>query len=425
MTDPKGNIGADATGHDWWRGAAIYQIYPRSFQDTTGTGIGDLPGVRHRLAYVASLGVDAILLSPLFASPAAGMDNMAADLRTADPLLGSLDDFDAVVAQAHRLGLKVMIGPMPAAQAGLPDSLRFWLERGVDGFSFDALDRRDTESSSLLKHLRPLLDSYGAVAMGAGERDGHHMVEMPALTGKEFSAGAVRRAVEAFEARAFGWPCRGFSSPDVVRHVSRFAREGDSAEGLAKFSLTLLSALRGSIRLYQGEELGLPEAEIAGDGRHEPGSAHAWPPLAGRDGCRTPMVWEELAVYAGFSRGRPWLPIPEGHRKRAVTNQEYDPASVLAHYRNALAFRRRHPALATGDIRFLEAPEGMLAFVRMSGRENMLCLFNFAETPGSFRPEETISRAEFIDAPGFPAPAAGAAKDVLLQPLGAAFGILP
>ncbi|MGN6471026.1 MAG: beta-galactosidase BglA [Rhizobiaceae bacterium] len=538
-----------ARGTEWWRGCAIYQIYPRSFQDTTGDGSGDLKGIAARLAHVASLGVDAIWLSPFFMSPMADMGYDISDYCAVDPLFGTIEDFDAVVAEAHRLGLKVIIdqvlshssdkhlwfresrssrdnpkadwyvwadakpdgtapnnwlsvfgGPAwewdsvrkqyylhnflvsqpdlnfhnPEVQEAMLASLRFWLDRGVDAFRFDAVnyyfhdraltdnpplagtlssdvpdtnpygfqqhihDKTQPENIGFLKRVRALLDSYGErMSMGEigdGDRslntvaaytDGNDKLDMCYtfdLLGRALSPEHIRRCVEAFEHSRAGWVCWAFSNHDVARHVSRFAKPGDDGDRLAKFCATLLCALRGSICLYQGEELGLTEAEIAFEDLRDPYGIRFWPGFKGRDGCCTPMVWEELAVYAGFSRARPWLPIPQEHRVRAVSNQEYDPNSVLAHYRSTLVFRREHPVLVTGDIRFVEAPAGVLAFERGSGEDPMLCVFNIAREPMEFALPGIFGKARFIDVPGFPAPELKG-KGVTLPPLGVAFGI--
>jgi alpha-glucosidase len=135
------------------------------------------------------------------------------------------------------------------------------------------------------------------------------------------------------------------------------------------------------------------------------------------------MVWEEQAVYAGFSRGKPWLPIPEEHRLRAVSAQQHDADSVLAYYRETLAFRKKQPTLLAGDIRFVEAPEGVLAFERTSGTGSMLCVFNIARDPVTFDLLDEFAKARFIDVPGFPAPRHDG-KTVSLPPLGIAFGII-
>jgi alpha-glucosidase len=231
------------------------------------------------------------------------------------------------------------------------------------------------------------------------------------LLGPELSVAHIRRCVEAFEASRAGWVCWAFSNHDVARHVSRFAKPGDDGDQLAKFCMTLLCALRGSICLYQGEDL------------RDPYGIRFWPGFKGRDGCRTPMVWEELAVYAGFSRAKPWLPIPQEHRVRAVANQEYDPNSVLAHYRRALAFRKEHAALLAGDIRFLDAPEGVLAFERGSGNGAMFCVFNIRREPVQFDLPKAFGKARFLVVPGFEAPALEG-KRLSLPPLGVAFGIV-
>ncbi|MEO5757570.1 MAG: alpha-amylase family glycosyl hydrolase, partial [Mesorhizobium sp.] len=433
----------------WWRGCVIYQIYPRSFQDTTGDGSGDLRGITSRLAHVASLGVDAVWLSPFFKSPMADMGYDVSDYCAVDPMFGSLEDFDALIAEAHRLGLKIIIdqvlshssdrhdwfvesrgsrdnpkadwyvwadsrpdgtapsnwlsvfgGPAwewdstrkqyymhnflasqpdlnfhnPEVQDALLETVRFWLERGVDGFRLDTVnyyvhdrwlrsnpplassvagtntetnpylyqehlfDKTQPENLAFLRRFRALLDEYeDRAAVGEVGDEGRSLQTLAAYTsggdklnmcytfdllGPQFSAAHVRGCVEAFEAAvADGWVCWAFSNHDVVRHVSRWTRPGGDPDAVAKFSIALLSCLRGSICLYQGEELGLPEAEIAFEDLRDPYGIRFWPGFKGRDGCRTPMVWEAGADNAGFSPGKPWLPVPDGHRSRATDIQ--------------------------------------------------------------------------------------------------------
>ncbi|RUX94426.1 MULTISPECIES: alpha-glucosidase family protein [unclassified Mesorhizobium] len=490
----------------WWRGCVIYQIYPRSFQDTTGDGSGDLAGITSRLAHVASLGVDAVWLSPFFKSPMADMGYDVSDYCDVDPMFGTLEDFDALVAEAHRLGLKIIIdqvlshssdkhdwfvesrasrdnpksdwyiwadtkpdgsapnnwlsvfgGPAwewdstrrqyymhnflasqpdlnfhnPEVQDALLETVRFWLERGVDGFRLDTVnyyvhdrwlrgnpplassvagtnsetntylyqehlfDKTQPENLAFLRRFRALLDEYEdraavgeigdegrslqTLAAYTSGRDKLHMCYTFDLLGPQFSATHVRGCVEAFEATVpDGWVCWAFSNHDVVRHVSRWTRSGSDPDAIARFSITLLSCLRGSICLYEGEELGLEEAELAYEDLRDPVGIRFWPGVKGRDGCRTPMVWEAGADNAGFSTARPWLPIPASHRARAVDVQNADMASVLASYRAALALRRGHEALVSGSIRFLDAEGDVLAFVREGGGERLLCVFNFA-----------------------------------------------
>jgi alpha-glucosidase len=218
------------------------------------------------------------------------------------------------------------------------------------------------------------------------------------LLGPQFSAAHVRGCVEAFEnAVADGWVCWAFSNHDVMRHVSRWMRPGENPDTAAKFAIALLSCLRGSICLYQGEELGLEEAELAYEDLRDPVGIRFWPGVKGRDGCRTPMVWEAGADNGGFSTARPWLPVPPSHRARAVDVQDGEQGSVLTAYRSILAERKRHPALVGGSIRFLDAEGDLLAFVREADGERLLCVFNFAgEGAGWILPPE-IGDIEMID----------------------------
>jgi alpha-glucosidase len=495
---------AEMDKSDWWRGGVIYQVYPRSFQDTTGDGSGDLPGVTRRVAYIASLGVDAIWLSPFFKSPMADMGYDVSDYCAVDPMFGTLEDFDELIAEAHRHGLKVIIdqvlshssdrhpwfiesrasrtnrksdwyvwadakpdgtapnnwlsifgGPAwewdstrkqyylhnflasqpdlnfhnPDVQDALLETVRFWLERGVDGFRLDTVnfyvhdrqlrdnppfprgrsndisdanpygyqdhlyDKTQPENLDFLRRFRTLLDEYGARAavgeVGDGERslrtvaaytgggDKLQMCYTFDLLSPEFSAVHVRESVEAFEnAVADGWICWAFSNHDVIRHVSRWTKPGGDTDAMARFSIALLACLRGSICLYQGEELGLEEAELAFEDLRDPYGIRFWPGFKGRDGCRTPMVWNSGEPNGGFTTGKPWLPVPESHRVRAVDVQEEDGNSVLVRYRDVLAFRKEHPALSVGTIEMLDAGKDVLAFVREAGNERLLCLFN-------------------------------------------------
>jgi alpha-glucosidase len=491
---------------DWWRGCVIYQIYPRSCQDTTGDGSGDLRGVTARLGHVASLGVDAIWLSPFFKSPMADMGYDVSDYRAVDPMFGDLADFDALVAEAHRLGLKVIIdqvlshssdrhswfvesradrdnakadwyvwadskpdgsapnnwlsifgGPAwewdstrrqyylhnflaaqpdlnfhnPDVQTALLEEVRFWLERGVDGFRLDTVnyyvhdrwlrcnppraesvagtlaeanpylfqehlfDKTRPENLEFLRRFRALLDEYeGRAVVGEIGDEGRSLQTLAAYTsggdklhmsytfdllGPAFSAAHVRGCVEAFERTApDGWVCWAFSNHDVVRHVSRWAAPGEDTDAVARFAIALLACLRGSICLYQGEELGLTEAELTFEDLRDPYGIRFWPGFKGRDGCRTPMVWEAASENAGFSTGKPWLPVPPEHRARAVDVQDGISGSILSRYRAVLALRREQPALVSGSIRFLDAEGDVLAFLRERDGEKLLCLFNFA-----------------------------------------------
>ena len=501
------------TQSPWWRGAVIYQIYPRSFLDSDGDGIGDLPGIVERLDYIAALGVDAIWISPFFRSPMHDFGYDIADYRDVDPIFGTLADFDRLLAKAHALGLKVMIDQVlshtsiehawfresradrnnlkadwyvwadakpdgappnnwlsifggvawkweprrrqyylhnflstqpdldfhqPQVREAVLDNVRFWLDKGVDGLRLDAInfcfhDRqlRDNppkpaelrtgrgfspdnpyafqyhlynntqpENLAFLERLRALTDSYPDIAM-LGEissedslatmaeyvRPGRlHMGYSFELLTDDRSAAYIRGTVETLESRLRdGWPCWAISNHDVVRAVTRWNPGGDDADALARQLVALVCSLRGSVCLYQGEELGLPEADVPFEALRDPYGIAFWPTFKGRDGCRTPMPWSG-AGDAGFGSRTPWLPVPAEHRARNVAVQEADAASVLHAVRTFLRWRKSQPALLEGDIRFLDAPEPILAFERRLGDARHLLAFNLSSAPCTWQP---------------------------------------
>jgi alpha-glucosidase len=517
----------------WWRGAVIYQIYPRSFLDSNGDGVGDLPGITEKLDYVASLGVDGIWISPFFTSPMADFGYDIADYRDVDPLFGTLADFDALLAKAHALGLKVMIDQVlshtseahawfresrqsrdnpkadwyvwvdakpdgsapnnwlsifggvawkweprrgqyylhnflasqpdlnfhnPAVQQAQLDNVRFWLDRGVDGVRLDAInfcfhdaDLRDNppkpselrtgrgfspdnpyafqyhhynntrpEMLGYLERLRALTDAYPDVGM-LGEISSEdslatmaeyvtpqrlHMGYSFELLTDDFSAGYIRRTVETLEAQLHeGWPCWAISNHDVQRAVTRWGgavTDTAFADALARQLVALVCALRGSVCLYQGEELGLGEADVPFEALRDPYGIAFWPSFKGRDGCRTPMPWSlpgEDGGHAGFSQVVPWLPVDARHGARSVAVQEADPDSVLQATRALLRWRKLRPELVHGSIRFLDAPEPVLAFVREHDGRKLLAAFNLSPRPVAWSlPEGSSPR--WVDLPG-------------------------
>ena len=522
---------------DWWRGAVIYQVYPRSFQDTSGDGIGDIKGIIQRLPYIASLGVDAIWLSPFFTSPQADMGYDVSDYCDVDPMFGTLADFDAMMAEAKRLGLKVIIdqvishtsdqhpwfkesrtsrdnpkadwyvwaaakpdGTAPnnwlsvfggpawewdgirkqyymhnflasqpdlnfhnrAVQDAVLDAVKFWLDRGVDGFRLDTVnyyfhdkelrdnpphvpdsedagldapdvnpygmqshlyDKTQPENIEFLKRFRALLDQYpdrttvGEVGDGARSLktvaaytsggDKLHMCYTFDLLGPDFTPSHIRHCVESFQRQVRdGWVCWAFSNHDVTRHVSRFVQQPQERDAVAKLAMSVLAALRGSICLYQGEELGLPEADLAFEDLRDPYGIRFWPAFKGRDGCRTPMVWEKGKKEAGFSSAKPWLPVPAEHQALAVDAQEKSSQSVLAHYRATLAFRKTHPALIDGDMEFLATNEDVLVFTRSKGDERLLFVFNLRRGPQEFTLPKGHAVKEVLPMPGLTGTAA-------------------
>ncbi len=487
---------------NWWRGAVIYQIYPRSYQDSNGDGVGDLAGIVQRLPHIASLGADAIWISPFFTSPMKDFGYDVSDYCDVDPMFGTLADFDAVVTTAHDLGLRVMIDLVlshtadvhpwfvesrasktnpkadwyvwadpkpdgtppnnwlsifggsawqwdgrreqyylhnfltsqpdlnfhqPAVQEALLDVARFWLKRGVDGFRLDTInfyiadkylrdnpplpkelrndsiapgvnpynhqlhlfDKNQPENLEFLRKFRAVLNPYGAAAVGevgdaqrgleimAEYTSGGDKVQMcypfEMLQPTRLTAGAL---VETFarmaKAAPDAWPCWSYSNHDTVRHTTRW----DLSDDAAKAYTTLLMFLRGSICLYQGEELGLPEADIAFEDLQDPYGIQFWPEFKGRDGCRTPMVWDSDNRNGGFSTAnKTWLPVTVPHLGRAVGAQAGHPGSMLTHYRNALALRRAHPTLRDGAMTGLAAQGDVASFVR-GGAETLYCAIN-------------------------------------------------
>ena len=521
----------------WWRGAVIYQIYPRSFLDSNGDGVGDLPGIAGKLDYVAGLGVDAIWISPFFTSPMADFGYDIADYRDVDPLFGTLEDFDRLLARAHALGLKVMIDQVlshtsdahpwfaesrqnrdnpradwyvwaDARDDGTPpnnwlsifggvawrwdprraqyflhnflgaqpdlnfhnpqvrdaqlDNLRFWLDRGVDGVRLDAINfcfhdarlrdnppkpaalrsgrgfspdnpyafqyhhHNNTQPEMLpfLERLRALTDGYDDVAM-LGEISSEdslatmseyvtprrlHMGYSFELLTEDSSPAYIRGTVETLEAKLRdGWPCWAISNHDVQRAVTRWGN-GGNADDLAKQLVALVCSLRGSVCLYQGEELGLSEAEVPFEALRDPYGVAFWPNFKGRDGCRTPMPWNDEG-HSGFSRGAPWLPVDAGHHQRNVARQQSDPDSVLNAARAFLRWRRAQPALVLGSIAFLDAPDPLLAFVREHDGRRVLVVFNLSSRPAHWPLPAGLS-PRWLDVPG---PVAGVADGAQLS----------
>ncbi|MDK4704237.1 alpha glucosidase [Rhizobium sp. CNPSo 4062] len=500
---------------DWWRGAVIYQIYPRSYQDSNGDGIGDLKGIAVRLPHVAALGVDAIWISPFFTSPMRDFGYDVSNYEDVDPIFGSLADFDAMVTEAHRLGIKVMIDLVlshssdrhpwfvesrsskdnpkadwyvwanakpdgtppnnwlsifggsawawdptrmqyylhnfltsqpdmnlhnPEVQDRLLDVVRFWLDRGVDGFRLDTInfyfhdkelrdnpalepsrrnastapavnpynfqehlyDKNRPENLEFLKRFRAVLDEYPAIAAVGEVGDSQRGLE---IVGEYTSGGDKMHMCYAFEflapdalspdrveevmndfdkAAPQGWACWAFSNHDVVRHVSRWGNLVADRDAFAKLYAALLLTLRGSVCIYQGEELALTEADLAYQDLQDPYGIQFWPEFKGRDGCRTPMVWDSQVAQGGFSTVKPWLPVPVEHILRAVSVQQGDENSVLEQYRRFLAFRQQHPAFAKGEIAFSEPQGDVLIYTRTYAGETILCVFNMS-------PVETLS----------------------------------
>lgn len=478
----------------------VYEVYVRSFADADGDGNGDLAGVRSRLGHLRALGVDALWLTPFYPSPLADGGYDVADHRDVDPRFGTLADFDALLAEAHALGLRVIVdivpnhssdrhpwfraalaappgspareryifrpgkpGPSPGAEAppndwasafggpawtrvpdgewylhlfaaeqpdfnwrhpdvrrAFEDVLRFWLDRGVDGFRIDVAaglvkdpafadlgaDRavvsgpvysRD-EVHAIYRTWRRILDSYDGERMAIGEvwtegpedlalflrPDELHQAFQFDLQLAPWSAPAFREVIDtaiASVAPTGAAPTWVLSSHDATRHVTRYERPPNvPGVGLAraKAALLMLLALPGSAYLYQGEELGLPEvADLPDAARQDPIFRRSGGRLPGRDGCRVPLPWSGAAPPYGFTTGRPWLPMPDGWTSLTAEAQAADPSSTLAFYREALALRRSLLPGLPEDIAWLDAPDDAVVFQRGT----LTCAVNCGEHP--------------------------------------------
>ncbi len=493
----------------WWRGAVIYQIYPRSFSDSNADGIGDLPGITANLDYVASLGVDAIWLSPFFTSPMRDFGYDISDYCDVDPIFGTLRDFDRLLKTAHALGLKVVIDQVyshtsdqhpwfrqsresrgnpradwyvwadPKADGSPPTNwqsvfsgsawtwnarrgqyylhnflaeqpdlnvhnaqvqeallacARFWFDRGVDGFRLDAINYamhdvllRDNPAAPpdgrarlrpadyqlavynkshpdlprFVERIRAVADEYGGRFLVAEVGGEDTEMEMKLLTegdsrfhtaygfnflyAERLTPDLVRSALGAWQEGA-GWPSWAFSNHDAPRATSRWAPQ-PLQSACSQVSALLQMCLRGNVFLYQGEELGLPQAQIGFEDLKDPEAIANWPVTLGRDGARTPMPWRSCAVNAGFSTGKPWHPVSPEHVALAVDRQQLDSSSQLALTRRLIHLRRGSRALREGALHFVDSPANLLVFERRFGTERLLCAFNLDHSERSWRPD--------------------------------------
>ncbi len=501
---------APAPAVEWWSGAVIYQIYPRSFRDSNGNGVGDLKGVIDGLDYIASLGVDGVWLSPFFKSPMRDFGYDIADYCDVDPIFGSLSDFDRLTEKAHRLGLKVIIDqvyshtsdqhawftesrrdrtndkadwyvwadPKPdgsppnnwqsvfggqawqwdsrrhqyylhnflasqpdlnlhnrAVQDALLDVGRFWLDRGVDGFRLDAINfamhdpqlrdnpparlesRKITRPFDFQRHIHnqshpdipkflesiwKMTNEYDGIFTVAEVGGSEPLGEMKAFTAENrrlnsaynftflyadrLTPELTKNAVSAWSSDPQeGWPSWAFSNHDAPRALSRWT-DDKNGENAAKLYAMLLISLRGNAFLYQGEELGLPQAHVPFEALQDPEAVINWPLTLGRDGARTPIPWNAASPNCGFSTATPWLPIDERHAALSIAAQEADKNSTLHFVRQLIEIRKNELSLRLGDIAFIDDAGHLLAFYRKYGGEETLCVFNLGLEEHAWRP---------------------------------------
>lgn len=485
----------------WWESGVIYQIYPRSFKDSDGDGVGDLAGIVSRLDYIVTLGVDAIWLSPIFPSPMADFGYDVADYCDIEPVFGNLDAFDQLLAAVHARDLKLILDFVPnhssdrhawfeasrssrddpkrdwyiwrdAAQGGGPpnnwisdfggsawtwddvtgqyylhaflkeqpdlnwrnpnlraammDVLRFWMDRGVDGFRIDVLwhivkadglpdnplnpdwtparNERDRviqrystdqpEAHTIAAEMRALADSYGDRVLigeiflpndrharwyGTRERPEVHLPFNFQLIENNWNAETLARVIADYEASLpdFGWPNWVLGSHDAPRIAARIG------EAQARVAAVLLLTLRGTPTLYQGDEIGIGKVDISADRIRDP--QHFRQPTLdiGRDRSRTPMPWDASA-HAGFSTCEPWLPLNADWRTRNVEAQGADEGALLSLYCRLIALRRSYPALSVGRIKFLDMLPGVLAYERIQDDQRLTILLNLTSNIVSY-----------------------------------------
>ena len=486
----------------WWRRGVVYQLYPRSLQDSNGDGIGDLSGAEARLDYIAALGVDAIWLSPIFPSPMADFGYDVADYCDIDPIFGDLAAFDRLLGATHARGMKLLIdfvpnhssdrhpwfeasrssrdnpkrdwyiwadpapggGPPnnwisdfggsawewdattgqyylhaflkeqpdlnwrnPALRDAMMDVLRFWLDRGVDGFRIDVLwhivkakgfpdnplnpdwrvgiTERDRviqlnstdqpEAHAITADLRALIDSYadrvliGEIFLpndrlarwyGTPERPEVHLPFNFQLIETVWNADILRRVIGEYDASVpdFGWPTWVIGSHDAPRISARIG------EAQARVAAVLLLTLRGTPTLYQGDELGIGEVMIPPERIRDPQDLRQPGLGIGRDRSRTPMPWNG-GTYAGFSTVEPWLPLNPDWQTRNVAAQEVCPGSMLSLYRSLLTLRRSHEALSLGAFVLADAETDVIAYQRWIDAEQLLIVLNLGGSPRRYR----------------------------------------
>lgn len=487
--------------HPWWERGVVYQIYPRSFQDSDGDGIGDLTGIERRLDHVASLGVDAIWLSPIFPSPMKDFGYDVADYCGIEPVFGDLAAFDRLCAAIHARGLRLILdfvpnhssdqhpwfrasrasrddprrdwyiwrdaapdgGPPnnwisdfggsawewdaatgqyylhaflkeqpdlnwrnPGLRAAMMDVLRFWFDRGVDGFRIDVLwhivkddafpdnppnpawtpDRTERdrvlqlhstdqpEAHAISADFRALADAYGDRVLigeiflpndrharwyGTPDRPQVHLPFNFQLIENGWNARILHRLIADYEASLppHGWPNWVIGSHDAPRIAARIG------EAQARVAATLLLTLRGTPTFYQGDELAIGEVPIPADRVRDPQDLRQPGLGIGRDRSRTPMPWD-ASPHAGFSTVEPWLPLNPDWPTRNVAAQDRDPASMLSHVRRLLALRRAHEALSVGTMTLLDGDGDVLAYERRAGGERLLVALNLGSVAATF-----------------------------------------
>jgi alpha-glucosidase len=488
-----------AHADDWWRHAVIYEVYPRSFADSNGDGIGDLNGITSKLDYLHDLGIDAIWITPCFPSPQVDFGYDVSDYISIDPMYGTLADFDRLVAEAKKRDIRIVLDFVvnhtsdkhawfvdskssktaahrdwyvwrdgkpggkppnnwlstfgspgwtldattnqyyyhyfypeqpdlnwrnPAVEKAMFDAARFWFKRGVAGFRLDAVDtlyedpkltdnpliegtdkfgrrnqdekydKRLPEVHGALQRLRKVADETHAVLIGETWTDnveqlkqyyGAHDDELQLpmdlqLTQLPLQAAILGKHVGSVDA-AGGQPTYVITNHDIVRSYTRYG-DGTHDDDIAKLMAAFYLTLRGTAVMYYGEELGMANyGPLRKEDVKDPIGVLGWPKEKGRDGERTPMQWTGGA-NAGFTTGKPWLPVAPSATTRNADAETQDPKSMLSFYRRLLALRKREPGLRDGKyIELAHADPNILAYLRQSKDGTVIVALNVSASP--------------------------------------------
>jgi alpha-glucosidase len=474
----------------WWQRGIIYEVYPRSFQDTNGDGIGDLEGIRQRLNYLVRLGIDAIWISPMYPSPMADFGYDIADYCDIDPMFGKLHEFDSLLDEVHRCGLKMILDFVsnhtsdqnpwflesrssrdspkrdwylwrdqpnnwlsnfggsgwqldeqtgqyyyhsflkqqpdlnwrnPGVRNAMFDVLRFWLDRGVDGFRVDVIwlmikddqfrdnppnpvDTPGSPSSSrllpvynanrpevheLVAEMRRVVDEYaervliGEIYLPIQQLMAYYGKDLAGanlpfnfqLLQCAWSAEAIAQVLADYHAALppGAWPNWVLGNHDQARVASRVGAQ------LAPVAAMLLFTLPGTLTMYYGEEIGMVNVTIAPEDVQDPAEKNEPGIGVGRDPERTPMQWD-ASPLVGFTTGRPWLPIAPEHEAVNVEVEENNDGSLLNLYRALIAMRRKHPVLVDGTMQHLDAHENVLRYQRVGAGERLQILLNLGHS---------------------------------------------
>jgi alpha-glucosidase len=480
----------------WWQSGIIYQIYPRSFQDSDGDGIGDLQGIIQRLDYLEWLGITAIWISPLYPSPMADFGYDISDYTGIHPLFGSMDDFDALLQQAHAKNIRVILDLVPnhtsdmhpwfiesrssknnprrdwyiwsdASADGSPPNnwlsvfggsawewdettqqyyyhaflkeqpdlnwrnpevqhammqvMRFWLDKGVDGFRVDVMwhmikddelrnnpanpDYKEHQATYeqliplyttnqpevhvVVHQMRRLLNEYNERMM-VGEiylpiqqlvqyygprNDGAHLPFNFLLLSLPWKAQAIAAAIEEYEGSLppMAWPNWVLGNHDQPRIASRVGPHQ------LRVAAMLLLTLRGTPTIYYGDELGMQNVPIPPEEVQDPQGLNMPDKNLSRDPSRTPMQWTG-DTFAGFSTTRPWLRLADDYKAVNVDQQTQNPQSHLHFYRRLIKLRQSQPSLMWGDYQTLYVNQQALAYTRKAaGETSFLILLNFSQ----------------------------------------------